>query len=147
MTRATVSAGRGPLSARSPRIDDAVGLGSRDVREGGVQRGHVAVDVGEEGERLGHQRSAPAGGMTNEIVASQATSPSTDATARPRPKRRPSFSMVTSSVRRSPGCDDALEAAFVDAREQADAVAEALLAGDVDRHRLGERLDLDARRA
>ena len=48
-------------------------------------------------------RSASAGGMTKEMSASQQTSPSTEATARPRPKRRPSFSMVTSRVRRSPG--------------------------------------------
>ncbi len=40
----------------------------------------------------------------NDRIPSQATSPSTDATARPRPMRRPSFSMVISSVNRSPGC-------------------------------------------
>jgi hypothetical protein len=36
-------------------------------------------------------------------VASQATSPSTEATPRPRPKREPSFSIVTSSRSTSPG--------------------------------------------
>ena len=47
--------------------------------------------------------------------------------------------------RRQPvaGLDDALEAALVDAREEPDAVAEALLLGDVDGHRLGQRLDLE----
>ena len=143
MTRASVSAGRGPLSDEVTEDDDAVRLVAPDVREGGVERGHVAVDVGEEGERLRHQRSAPAGGMTNEMSASQATSPSTEATARPRPKRRPSFSIVTSSVRRSPGWTIRLKRHSSMPGEEADAVAEALLARDVDRHRLGQRLDLD----
>ena len=39
--------------------------------------------------------------------------------------------------------DDPLEAALVDAGEQPDPVAEARLLGDVDGHRLGERLDLE----
>src|SRR5439155_25148259 len=39
--------------------------------------------------------------------------------------------------------DDPLEAALLDAGEQPDAVAEALLLRDVDRHRLGKRLDLE----
>ena len=31
--------------------------------QGGVERGHVAVDVAEERDARGHQRSAPSGGM------------------------------------------------------------------------------------
>ena len=41
------------------------------------------------------------------------------------------------------GLDDALEAALLDAGEEPDAIAEAGLLGDVDGHRLGERLDLE----
>src|SRR5665811_468366 len=60
------------------------------------------MDVGEEGEPR-HQRSTEASGMTKLSVASQQTSPSTLATPLPRPKRRPSLSMVTSRRRTSPG--------------------------------------------
>src|SRR3954447_15748017 len=52
--------------------------------------------------------------------------------------------LVHRDLERQPiaGLDDALEAALVDAGEEADSVAEALLLRHVDGHRLGECLDL-----
>ncbi len=50
---------------------------------------------------------------------------------------------MTSSRSVSPGAHDALEAAVVDPGEQPDPVAEPGLLGDVNRHRLGERLHLE----
>ena len=50
---------------------------------------------------------------------------------------------MTSRRQAVAGLDDALEAALVDAREEPDAIPEALAAGDVDGHRLGQRLDLE----
>src|SRR6478752_9200680 len=82
---------------------DPVGAMTLDIGKGGVERANVAVDVTKDGESHGHQRNAPSGGMMNEIVASQHVSPSTLATALPRPKRLPSLSMVTSRLSRSPG--------------------------------------------
>ena len=88
-------------------------------------------------------RSTPSPGMMKLSVASQATSPSTLATPRPRPKRAAELlhrDLEPEGVARD---DDPLEARVVDAGEQPDPVAEARLLGDVDRHRLGERLDLE----
>ena len=63
--------------------------------------------------------------------------------ARPRPKRAAELLHRDLEAERVAGRDDALEAALVDAGEQPDPVAEARLLGDVDGHRLGQRLDLE----
>src|SRR5262249_5816548 len=61
----------------------------------------VAVDVGQDSDA--GQRSTPSGGMMKLSTPSQATSPFAVATPRPLPNRLPSFSMVISSRRTSPG--------------------------------------------
>ena len=78
-----------------------------------------------------------------ESVASQATSPSTLATARPRPNRLPSFSIVTSRRRTSPGTTTRLKRhSSIPANRPIRSPKPGLLR-DVDGHRLGERLDLE----
>src|ERR1019366_10486369 len=67
-----------------------------------LKREEVTVDVAEDRDP-GHQRSTEASGMMKLSVAWQATWPSTVAVPRPRPKRLPSLSMVTSRRSVSPG--------------------------------------------
>ena len=76
-------------------------------------------------------------------VASQAVSPSTagDASAAPEPAAELLHDDL--EAERVARLDDALEAALVDAGEEPDPIAEPGLLRDVDRHRLGECLDLD----
>ena len=71
--------------------------------------GHeIAVHVRQDRQSAA-QRSTPSGGMMNESLASQATSPSTLATPFARPNREPSFSIVISSRMRSPGATTRLK--------------------------------------
>jgi hypothetical protein len=95
-------------AGRVRAVEDEVAGNRDEVRPGGVdrlanglERREVAVDVGDH-RQAGH-RSTPSPGMMKLSVVSQATSPSTLATARPRPNRPPSFSIVTSRRRVSPG--------------------------------------------
>ena len=44
--RSTISAGLAPLSARSPPWKNQVGRGLPQIRQDGLKRGPVAVDVG-----------------------------------------------------------------------------------------------------
>ena len=76
-------------------------------------------------------------------VASQVVSPST-MRARAAPSE-PAAELLHDDfeAERVAGLDDALEAALVDAGKEPDPIAEARLPGDIDGHRLGERLHLD----
>ena len=112
-----------------------------DRRPDRLERHEVAVDVAEDRDP-GHQRSTAASGMMKLSVAWQATSPSTVAVPRPRPKRRPSLSMVTSRRSVSPGLTIRLKRHSSMPAEQPDPVAEAGLLGHEDGHRLGQGLDL-----
>ena len=141
--RASIApAGSGPLRTRSPATRTASGFAALIALRTASSAAALPWTSPEQRDPR-HQRSTDASGMMKLRVASQATSPSTLATPRPRPKRRPSFSIVTSRRSVSPGHDDPLEAALVDPGEQPDPVAEPRLLGDVDGHRLGERLDLE----
>ena len=87
--------------------------------------------------------ATPSAGMTKLSVASQATSPSTVATPRPRPNRMPSFSIVTSRRSTSPGTTIRLKRQSSMPANSPIRIAEPRLLRDVDRHRLGQRLDLE----
>ncbi len=76
-------------------------------------------------------------------VASQAVSPSTDATRPAAPEPAAELLHDDLEAERVARLDDALEAALVDAGEEPDPIAEPGLLRDVDGHRLGKRLDLD----
>src|SRR5207249_4596269 len=82
--------------------EDRVRTHGLDGRPHGGECRRIAMDIGEDGDPRRHRRT-DASGMMKLRVASQATSPSTLATARPRPNRRPSFSIVTSRRSMSPG--------------------------------------------
>ena len=120
---------------------DEIGPLGPDGRPDRLERHGIAMHVGEH-DHARHRRT-PSLGMMKLSVASHAVSPSTLATPRPRPKRPPSFSIVTCEAERVAGAHDALEAAVVDAREQPDPVPEPRLLGDVHGHRLGQGLHLD----
>src|SRR4051794_3712208 len=108
---------RAPVVQPAQGVDDLAGLRAvehevardqdhvrprpRHIGEDGLERDGIAVDVREGGDPA-HRRT-PSGGMMKLMVVWQATSPSTVATPRPRPNFDPSFSMVTSSRRVSPG--------------------------------------------
>ena len=124
---------------------DAVRLVLLDVRQRGLERGDVAVDVAQD---AAESRSAisPAPlrcGMMNEMRC-LAADLAVDAGDRLAAAEAPA-ELLHRDLEGQPvtGLDDALEAALLDAGEEADAVAEALLLRDVDGHRLGQRLDLE----
>ena len=97
------AAGSGPLRTRSPATRTASGF-SRAMSARTASRRRALPWTSDRAARASViAQHALAGGMMKLIVASQATSPSTLATPRPRPKRRPSFSIVTSSRSVSPG--------------------------------------------
>ena len=101
---------RGPLSTRSPATRTESGFSRLRHRPATASSAaSVAVDVGQDGDR-GVIGARPRGGMMK-LSSGLAGDLAVDAaTARPRPKRRPSFSIVTSSRSVSPGLDDPLEA-------------------------------------
>ncbi len=113
-----------------------------DLGQGGLERDDVAVDVGDEGEPLCH-RSASAGGMMKEMRR-LATDLAVDRGDRATPAEA-AAQLLHGDLQADAvtGLHDALETALVDTGEQADAVAEALLARHVDRHGLRQRLHLD----
>ena len=139
--RASTSAGRGPFMTRSPVTATASGRARSTAARAASRAATLPWMSPKHGQAEAHRRT-PSPGMMKLSRASQATSPSTLATPRPRPKRRPSLLHDDLQTERVAGLDEALEAALLDAGEQPDAVAEALLLGDVDGHRLGQRLHL-----
>ena len=98
--------GSGPFITRSPATITASGFSFLIALRTASSAVDVAVDVASS-DRPSRERvigsDALRGGMMKLSVASQATSPSTLATPRPRPNREPSLSIVTSSRRTSPG--------------------------------------------
>src|SRR4029079_17981241 len=86
---------------------DEVGLLLGDRLPNRLERDGVAVDVGQHDDTC-HRRT-PSPGMMKLRVASQAVSPSTLATPRPRPKRPPSLSITTSRPSVAPGATTRLK--------------------------------------
>ena len=144
--RASITShGAGPFMTRSPATRIASGFVLRDRRPDGLERDDVAVDVGQDRDP-GRHRSTSADGMMNEMRPSQddlaVDGRDGPAAAEPRPELLHRHLEAEGVARH----DDPLEADLVDAGEQPDPIAEPGLLGDVDGHRLGQRLDLhDAR--